>query len=92
MEYMALGKPTVCFETTENVTTAGCSALYAHDNDVQDYARQIARLMDDSELRAKMGQCARERIQNGLTWAHQSQELLKLYRDLFQSKPSQLRV
>lgn len=83
MEYMALGKPTVCFETTENVKTAGEAALYASDNDVSQFAQQIERLMDDPELRLQMGRAAADRIEDGLRWHHQAKNLITLYDDLF---------
>ncbi len=83
MEYMSLRKPTVCFRTTENEVTAGQSALYADNNDVESYAMQVMRLMDDAHLRKEMGQIARERIESGLTWQHQRAQLEKLYLNLF---------
>jgi glycosyltransferase involved in cell wall biosynthesis len=83
MEYMALGKPTVCFQTTENKKTAGDAALYADDNDVTDFTERVIELMDRPELRRSMGEIARTRIADGLTWQHQARKLLSLYRELF---------
>ena len=82
MEYMALRKPTVCFRTTENEITAGDSAVYADDNDIADFAMAILRLMDDPRQRQQMGERARQRIDDGLTWQHQAKQLLRLYADL----------
>ncbi len=82
MEYMALRKPIVCFETHENRVTAGEAALYAKDSNSQDLAAQIARLLCDAELRRSMGQLGRTRIEGGLTWDHQAVELVALYREL----------
>ncbi len=84
MEYMALGKPTVCFETAENIKTAGEAALYASDNDVKQFAEKLERLMDDQGLRRRMGDVAQQRIDNGLRWHHQAAELVALYDDLFE--------
>lgn len=83
MEYMALRKPTVCFRTRENVLTAGDAALYAENNDVKELARVTMQLMDDPELRRSLGQLARTRVEDGLTWAHQEVPLIALYDDLF---------
>jgi glycosyltransferase involved in cell wall biosynthesis/peptidoglycan/xylan/chitin deacetylase (PgdA/CDA1 family) len=83
MEYMALRKPIVCFETTENIVTAGPAALVAGDNDVRQLAGHIEKLMDDPSLRSRMGNLGRERIERGLTWRHQAEQLVLLYRDLF---------
>ncbi len=83
MEYMALRKPTVCFRTRENELTAGEAALYANDNDIGDFSLATIRLMDDPALRENMGTIARDRIDNGLTWEHQSVRLVTLYDELF---------
>lgn len=83
MEYMALSKPTVCFDTRENRRTAGDSALYASENCTESYARALARLIDDPELREQLGTLGRARIDDGLTWAHQATNLVALYEDLF---------
>ncbi|MBX3421918.1 MAG: glycosyltransferase [Pirellulaceae bacterium] len=83
MEYMALGKPVVCFETPENIKTAGAAALYAKDNDIQQYARLINQLMGDVELRQKLGAVGRERIEKQLAWKHQASQLVHAYDSLF---------
>ncbi|WP_417747620.1 glycosyltransferase family 4 protein [Rosistilla oblonga] len=83
MEYMALRKPTVCFRTRENQITAGDAAVYADNNDIPAYADAIVQLMDDPALRQAMGQTARQRIDNGLTWQHQAVRLIELYDNLF---------
>lgn len=82
MEYMALRKAVACYETHENRVTAGDAALYAPDNDSRQLAAVIDRLLRDPELRDSMGQFGRERIEDGLTWAHQAQELVRLYNEL----------
>lgn len=88
MEYMALRKPTVCFETNENRVTAGDAALYAKDSDCQDLAQQIAKLLVDPEMRRSMGELGRTRIENGLTWSHQAAELVAMYGDLLSPEES----
>ena len=79
MEYMALGKPTVAFDLPEHRISAGEAALYARPNDELDFARQVAVLMDDPELREKMGRIGRERIENELAWPYQAKHLLDAY-------------
>ncbi len=90
MEYMALRKPTVCFETHENKLTAGEAALYAADNDLPAFTRAVVRLMDDPALRATMGETGRRRIDEGLTWDHQAVRLLALYDHLYRAAPHDL--
>jgi glycosyltransferase involved in cell wall biosynthesis len=79
MEYMAQAKPMVVFDLPEHRVTAGESALYARANDEFDFARQIARLMDDAALGDELGRIGRMRVVNTLAWSHQEQRLLKAY-------------
>jgi glycosyltransferase involved in cell wall biosynthesis len=83
MEYMALGKPLVSFDLKETRTSAADAALYVTPNDETEFARAIARLMDDSELRVSMGERGRKRVNETLNWAVTSQNLLAAYRFLF---------
>lgn len=83
MEYMALGKPIVQFEITEGRISAGPSSLYARANDPVDMAEKILQLIDDPELRQKMGQFGRQRIKDELAWCHQVPKLLAAYDEVF---------
>lgn len=82
MEYMALGKPVVAFDLPETRCTGGDLILYAQPNDEKDFARQIARLMDDGELRRKLGEQGRQRIADNFTWEHSAANLLRVYETL----------
>jgi len=79
MEYMALSKPIVAFDLPEHRVTAGEAAIYARPNDELDFAKQIQTLMDDPELRQKMGQIGRERVEKELAWPYQANHLLEAY-------------
>ncbi|MEM9643399.1 MAG: glycosyltransferase family 4 protein [Planctomycetota bacterium] len=93
MEYMALSKPTVSFETRENQLTAADSAFYASDNDPATLADCIERLMDSPAERERMGQLGRQRIVGSLAWEHQKWQLISLYDDLFpHHHPARCRV
>jgi len=81
-EYLALAKPIVAFDLREHRVTAGEAALYAAPNDELDFARQLARLMDDPDLRRRMGEAGRARLEAGLTWAHSVPQLLAAYERL----------
>jgi glycosyltransferase involved in cell wall biosynthesis len=82
LEYMALGKPVVAYALPETKFSASEAALYARPNDELDFARQIARLMDDEALRHKMGQYGRERVERELAWQHSAANLLQAYESL----------
>jgi glycosyltransferase involved in cell wall biosynthesis len=79
VEYMALGRPLVQFETREGRISAGASSLYATPNDPASLAEAICRLLDDPELRAEMGARGRERFQDLLAWSRQVPNLLAAY-------------
>ena len=87
MEYMTLGKPLVQFDLTEGRTSAGDAALYARDNDPLDFAAQIARLIDNPALRARLGHAGRARVQEQLSWAHSVPQLLAAYDRVFARLP-----
>jgi glycosyltransferase involved in cell wall biosynthesis len=83
MEYMALGKPIVQFELTEGRYSAQEASLYAIKNDESDFARKIAELLDDSELRDRMGRIGRARVEGVLEWRYEVPKLLAAYDKLF---------
>jgi glycosyltransferase involved in cell wall biosynthesis len=82
MEYMAQSKPMVLFDLPEHHVTAGDAALYAVANDERDFARHLATLMDDTELRRRLGEEGRARVVNSLAWSHQERRLLTAYQKL----------
>ncbi len=82
MEYMALGKPVVTFDLAETHLTAQDAALYAIPNLVEDFASKIAILLDDQQLRIKMGAIGRKYIEEELNWEHNKRNLLLAYKML----------
>ncbi len=82
MDYMALAKPIVAFDLTEHRASAEDAALYAKHNDEQDFAHHIANLIDNPELREKMGAYGRQRMEEQLAWHHQEENLLQVYANL----------
>jgi len=86
MEYMSLGKPIVQFDLTEGKYSAGDSSLYAKRNDYIDMAEKILMLLDDEELRKKMGEIGRKRIENELNWEIEKYNLINAYKKVFFDK------
>jgi len=82
MEYMALGKPIVTYDLYETHWSAQDAALYIKPNDEMAFAEGIAKLMDRPDLRAKMGEYGRQRIQRDLKWDVVGQNLLRAYKAL----------
>jgi glycosyltransferase involved in cell wall biosynthesis len=79
MEYMALGKPIVQFDLAEGRVSAQEASLYADRNNELDLARKIVRLLDDAELRDRMGRFGRSRVENELEWKYEVPKLLAAY-------------
>ncbi|HUN60346.1 MAG TPA: glycosyltransferase family 4 protein [Candidatus Sulfotelmatobacter sp.] len=80
MEYMALGKPIVQFNSKEGRFSAGDASLYSNtENHVDDFANKILWLLDHPEEREKMGEFGRNRVEKELAWKHSVPNLLAAY-------------
>ncbi len=79
LEYMALAKPIVTFDLNETQYSCGKSALYATENSYKKFAKQILVLADDPDLRGKMGQLGRKRLDERFTWTKSEKPLLEAY-------------
>jgi glycosyltransferase involved in cell wall biosynthesis len=84
-EYMAFGLPVVLFDLKEGRRVAGPAALYALPNDPNDFANQMTRLLNCSELRRQLGACGRKRIEKSLNWGTEKMTLLRAYRAVLQA-------
>jgi len=71
--------PVVLFDLKEGRHVAGPAALYASNNDPIDFANQLARLLDCSELRRQLGASGRKRIEESLNWESEKVTLLQAY-------------
>jgi glycosyltransferase involved in cell wall biosynthesis len=82
MEYMALGKPIVQFEMVEGKFSAQDASLYAKPNDHESLMEKIIELLDNPEMRKKMGDYGRKRVVSTLQWEHEIPMLIKAYKAL----------
>lgn len=82
IEYIAIGLPVVSFDLSESRVTAGDAALYSPDGDELHLATNLARVLDDQELRDRMRASAAERMAGPLSWETARQELLATYSSL----------
>ena len=80
MEYMALAKPIVQFESKEGRFSAQASSLYADKtNPVANFAHKILWLLERPEERKRMGEIGRDRIERELAWEYSVENLLAAY-------------
>ncbi len=80
LEYMAFGKAQVMFDLEEGRASAGDAARYVEGNSPEGLAKAVADLLDDPELRARMGSIGLERINGDLRWERSVEALLAAYR------------
>jgi glycosyltransferase involved in cell wall biosynthesis len=90
MEYMAMGKPVVAFDLAETRFSAQDAALYAVPNRIEDFADKIEMLLDNEDLRCKMGALGRKRVEDVLSWDYSKKNLLLAYETLFRTKSKSL--
>ncbi len=83
LEYMAMSRPIVSFRLTESEYSARQAAVYAKDNDVEDFAKQLVDLLDDPARRATMGDFGNRRLKDELSWEHSTVQLLRAYSYVF---------
>jgi len=79
VEYMGMGRPVVAFDLAETRFSAGEAALYATANDDTSFADCVERLLDDPELRERMGELGRSRVAGPLSWTESETALLAAY-------------
>jgi glycosyltransferase involved in cell wall biosynthesis len=79
LEYMAYGLPIVLYDLTEGRRSAGDAALYAPNDDPEDFAQKVLSLLDSESLRAELGARGRKRIEESLNWGVEKRALLEAY-------------
>jgi glycosyltransferase involved in cell wall biosynthesis len=79
MDYMTFGKPVVAFDLPENRFSAGNAAIYVKPNDDLEFAKALARLMDQPDERLRMGIAGRRRIDAELAWCYSARSMLSAY-------------
>jgi len=89
MEYMALGKPIVQFDLREGRFSAQGAAVYADTkNQVANFAAKIVWLLDNPDVRKKMGEFGRRRVEKELAWEYSVPNLLAAYERAFSKRGS----
>lgn len=82
MEYMALKKPIVQFDLKEGKVSAQEASLYATNNDTVDFGNKIMWLLDNCEERKRMGEYGYSRVLNELSWDHEKDKLISVYKQV----------
>jgi len=82
-EYMALSIPTVMSDFPYWKEMYSECALFVNPYDPKDIAEKIQTLLDNKELRIKLGKRGRELVETQYNWETESKKLIKLYKELY---------
>jgi len=89
MEYMALAKPIVQFDSKEGRFSAQEASLYCTTgNQVNDFCRQDPLVARQPEERRKMGEFVEAGSKKELAWKHSVANLLAAYEKAFSKRSS----
>ena len=87
LEAMGAGKPLVATRVggLPQVVDDGRTGLLVAERDAEELARAILELVGDADLRRRMGDAARARIEEGLTWDAVARRFESLYRAVLEA-------
>ena len=87
LNYMAMGLPTVAFDTPVSREYMGRLGVYAgQTGDPAALADAIASLLDDSQRRTELGHKLRARVARHFSWERAGRHLLAVYRTVLAQK------
>jgi glycosyltransferase involved in cell wall biosynthesis len=79
LNYMAMGLPTVAFETPAQIEYLGNLGVYAPVGNVELLAQRIAELIDQPGLCSVLGQRLRARARQQFGWDRAAQQMVAVY-------------
>jgi Glycosyltransferase len=79
LEYMAFGKPQVMFDLKEGRESAAGGSIYVDENSAIKLGDAIVHLVDNPQVRERMGREAVERMGGPLRWERSVEQLLHAY-------------
>jgi glycosyltransferase involved in cell wall biosynthesis len=79
LEYMAFGKPQVMFDLVESRASADQAGWYVSESSPPKLAEAIQQLLDNPELRRRMGEIGSERFKKLVDWEQSVAELERAY-------------
>ena len=87
LEAEASGKPVVAFSVggVPEAVRDGETGLLVQFGDTEAFAKAVARLLSDEDLRRKMGAAARKFVVENFTWDICAQKMLQVYREALET-------
>lgn len=83
LNYMAMGLPTVAFDTPVQREYLGELGVYAPAGDIDRFGDAIAGLLADPERRAELGTALRQRAIERYSWEHSGRRIVSVYDQLY---------
>jgi glycosyltransferase involved in cell wall biosynthesis len=78
MEYMGFGLPVVAFDVGETATLVRDCAVLVRPGDAEQFAGELAALLDDAPRRTALGRAGTRRVAEELCWERQAQTYLSV--------------
>jgi glycosyltransferase involved in cell wall biosynthesis len=82
LNYMASGRPTVCFDTPNNRKILGESGYFAKEAKASSFVDQLEATLDDGDAAWQRGSRAREIIRKQFSWPASAQRIMSRYNAL----------
>ncbi|MEV0899935.1 glycosyltransferase family 4 protein [Actinoplanes sp. NPDC049802] len=82
VEYLGRGVPVVAADLIETRATVGAAGVYVPTGEPAEFAQAISALLDDPAERARMHEAGRERFRDFLSWEHQAEKYVAVWRRL----------
>jgi glycosyltransferase involved in cell wall biosynthesis len=90
--YMAMGLPTVCFETPTSREFLADYGIYAKLGDVESLSHHIEAILEDAPRRNLLAQKLRERAVKYFGWEQACAEIEKIYAEVYAKNQTQAAV
>ena len=82
VEYLGRGVPVVAADLIETRATVGEAGVYVPNGTPLEFAEAIDKLLDDPASRQRMHEIGRERFRDFLSWEHQAEKYVAVWRRL----------
>ena len=87
LNYMALGLPTVAFDTPVAREYLGACGVYAERGSATSLADRLIRLIDDGELRQQLGRQLQQRAAEQYDWNRAAVKIVDVYKEALGISP-----